>query len=98
MTAQELVIEIVKKEGVEKSWNQKFYQPGESVVIYINNEKVDITEKVNQLRNSKGMFQASPVIDEYTRIRKEAYKVGLDAMIAKKDRNEAVANYISNLK
>lgn len=97
MNATTLAIEIIKMEGVEKSWNTKFYQPGEQVVIYVKNESIDITEKVNQLRDSKGMFQSSPVVDEYTRIRKEAFKAGMDAMMAKQNRNEAYANYINNL-
>ena len=92
-----LAVEIVKMEGVDKSWNTKFYQVGESVIIYINNEKIDITEQVNLLRDSKGMFESSPVIDEYNSIRKEAYKAGLDAMISKGNRNEAIENYINNL-
>lgn len=92
-----LAIEIIRMEGVEKSWNTKFYQPGESVVIYINNNKIDITEKVNMLRNAKGMFQASPVIDEYMRLRSEINRAGLDAFVTGKDKKEAMQNYINNL-
>jgi rRNA-processing protein FCF1 len=92
-----LAIEIIKMEGVEKSWNTKFYQPGEQVVIYINNEKIDITEKVNHLRDKRGIFQASPVIDEYMRLRSEINRAGLDAYISGKDKKEAMQNYINNL-
>lgn len=92
-----LAIEIVKLEGVEKSWNMKFYQPGSSVEIYIAGKKVDVTEQVNSIRDSNGMFQASPVIDEYIRIRTEAYRTGVEAMILKQDRNQAIENYINSL-
>ena len=92
-----LAIEIVRLEGIEKTWNQKFYQPNESVVIYINNEKIDITERVNVLRNSKGMFQSSPIIDEYNALRSQINKAGLDAFLRGENKKEAMQNYINTL-
>ncbi|MFA5727427.1 MAG: hypothetical protein WC886_07300 [Saccharofermentanaceae bacterium] len=91
-----LAIEIVKMEGVEKSWNMKFYTAkDETVSIYINGEKIDVSEKIEALHEAG--FNGQRVEEEYTRIRKEAYKAGLDAMMAKQDRNQAIENYINSL-
>lgn len=96
MNATTLAIEIIKMEGVEKSWNTKFYTAkDETVSIYINGEKIDVSEKIEEL-HANG-FNGQRVEEEYTRIRKEAFKAGMDAMLAKQNRNQAYANYINNL-
>lgn len=60
-----IAIIIIKAEGVNGRWNQKFYQPGESIVIYVNNEKIDVTEAVASVRDSKGMLSSGRIIDVY---------------------------------
>lgn len=92
-----IAITIIKAEGVNGRWNQKFYQPGESVVIYINNEKIDVTEAIASVRDSKGVFSSGRVIDAYNEIRKEIQTAKFDAMMAKMDMVEAQQNFINSL-
>lgn len=92
-----IAIAIIKAEGVNGRWNQKLYQPGESVVIYVNNVKIDVTDAVSMVRDSKGMFSSGRVIDAYNEIRKEIYAVKFDAMVAKLDVVEAQQNFINSL-
>ena len=88
---------IIKAEGVNGRWNQKFYQPGETVVVYVNDEKIDLTEAVNSIRNSKGMFSSGRIIDAYVEIRKQIQTVKFDAMMSKANQEEAQINFINSL-
>lgn len=93
-----IAIKIVKLEGVNNRWNQKFYTTNDLIVtIYINNEKIDLTEMVNAERDSKGFFHSSPVVDDYNTIRKQIQSAKFDAMMAKKDTIEAQQEIINSL-
>lgn len=92
-----IAITIIKAEGVNGRWNQKFYQLCETVVVYVNNEKIDLTEAINSARNSKGMFSSGKIIEAYLEIRKQTQTAKFDAMMAKANQEEAQLNFINSL-
>lgn len=100
MTTKELAIEIIETQGNDSRWNEKIYG-GAQKSIYLNNVKIDITEKIESIEN----FSSQKLVEVYREILVAAHSAGLDAMIEYKgsrDKNdvryEARQNYINNLK
>lgn len=50
---------IIKNMNTSESWNEKFYQPGGVVEIYIDSKKHDVTDLFNDNLNEDGMFVRS---------------------------------------
>ena len=64
-----LVKYITTKSETTDSWNEKFYQNSDNTVdIYIDNTKHDITDLFNSCLASDGMFHRSNIDEIYTNV------------------------------
>ncbi len=81
------LINRIAKKAVETSgiqefsaaWNRKFYTYNNgNTVIYINNEKIDVTKEVDELRREDGTFYSTPITDAYSKLVEELIDLRYD--------------------
>jgi len=70
---------IIENMKTSESWNEKFYQNNDNTVtIFVDNNKIDVTELFNSNLNKKGQFVRSEFNEVFAQMQNEMIEKELD--------------------